>query len=350
MDKHKLKRGLTLGKYAPLHHGHQLVIETGLAEMDEMIVLIYDAPEVTSIPLSVRAGWIRSLYPDAQVIEAWDGPTEVGYTTEMMRKHEKYIIESLGISGITHFYSSEPYGQHMSLALDAIDRRVDQARIKRPVSGQEVRGNPFVYRKLVHPRVYRDLITNVVFLGAPCTGKTTLAGTLAREFSTQWMPEYGREFWEMHQVDRRLSPDQLVEIAEEHIRREDALLLESNRYLFTDTNAMTTAVFARYYHKRVEPGLADLASQCAARYDLVFVCDTDIPYEETWDRSGRGNREVFHRQVIADLCKNKIPFIRLRGDLEERLLRVRDVLKYFHKFMNVLEGPQELYLDRLSQH
>ena len=34
-----MKRGLTLGKYAPLHRGHQLVIETALAEMDETLVL-----------------------------------------------------------------------------------------------------------------------------------------------------------------------------------------------------------------------------------------------------------------------------------------------------------------------
>jgi len=45
-----LKRGLTLGKYAPLHHGHQLVIETALAEMDETVVLIYDAPDSTDVP------------------------------------------------------------------------------------------------------------------------------------------------------------------------------------------------------------------------------------------------------------------------------------------------------------
>ncbi len=36
--------GLTLGKYAPLHQGHQMVIETALAEMDHVIVVIYDCP------------------------------------------------------------------------------------------------------------------------------------------------------------------------------------------------------------------------------------------------------------------------------------------------------------------
>jgi cytidyltransferase-like protein len=69
-----VKRGLTLGKYVPLHRGHQLVIETALAEMDETIVLIYDAPDVTDVPLATRSGWLRSLYPSAREIEAWSGP------------------------------------------------------------------------------------------------------------------------------------------------------------------------------------------------------------------------------------------------------------------------------------
>ena len=41
--------GLTLGKFAPFHRGHQFVVETALAEMDEVIVIIYDAPETTPI-------------------------------------------------------------------------------------------------------------------------------------------------------------------------------------------------------------------------------------------------------------------------------------------------------------
>jgi HTH-type transcriptional regulator, transcriptional repressor of NAD biosynthesis genes len=33
------KRGLTLGKFAPLHKGHQFVIETALRETDEVIAI-----------------------------------------------------------------------------------------------------------------------------------------------------------------------------------------------------------------------------------------------------------------------------------------------------------------------
>ena len=80
--------GFTLGKYAPLHAGHQLVIDTALAEMDEVIVMIYDAPETTSIPLPIRTQWIRDLYPTVEIVEAWDGPTETGYTPEIIAMHD----------------------------------------------------------------------------------------------------------------------------------------------------------------------------------------------------------------------------------------------------------------------
>jgi nicotinamide riboside kinase len=73
------------------------------------------------------------------------------------------------------------------------------------------------------------------------------------------------------------------------------------------------------------------------RYDLVFVCDVDIPYDDTWDRSGEVCRAAFQRQVIADLVQRKVPFVMLRGTLEERVARVRDVLGGFHRYMNVAD-------------
>ncbi len=333
--------GLTLGKYAPLHRGHQLLIETGLSETDAMSVIIYDAPETTPIPLPVRSQWIRALYPSVRVIEAWDGPSEVGYTPELMRAHEEYVIDRLGVTGVTHFYSSEPYGAHMSRVLGAVDRRIDEPRNRVPVSATAIREDPFRFRDYIDPLVYRDLVTNVVILGAPCTGKSTLAQRLADEFDTRWMPEYGREYWERHQVDRRLSPEQLVQIAVEHIAREDALLGKANRYLFTDTNALTTLTFARYYHGTPDPRLERLARDATGRYDLVFVCDTDIPYVETWDRSGAVEREAFQRQVLADLARYRVPFIKLRGSVEQRVAHVRDVLARYRKYMNPAELQAE---------
>jgi NadR type nicotinamide-nucleotide adenylyltransferase len=334
MDAIAFRRGLTLGKFAPLHRGHHLVIETALAECDEVVVLVYDAPDTTTVPLPVRAGWVRRLFPKSRVVEVWGGPQAVGDDPELMRRHEETVLRALDGTRIDRFYSSEFYGEHMSRALGAEDRRVDPGRAQVPVSATAIRAEPFRHRQFVAPEVYRDLVVNVALLGAPSTGKTTLAERLAHDLGTKWMPEYGREYWERHQVGRRLAPGQLVEIARGHVEREDALLLESDRVLFTDTNAITTLVFARAYHGAMLPELERMAAACAARYDLTFVCGDDIPYDATWDRSGEGDREVMQRRTLAELAARRIPHLVLRGDLAARAATVRRVLGRFRKFDN----------------
>ncbi|MBE9176495.1 recombinase family protein, partial [Synechocystis salina LEGE 06155] len=73
------------------HRGHQMLIETALAEVDELVVMVY-ATDVIDIPLQVRAGWIKSIYPTIRIIEAWDGPDSYGDTPEIRSEQENYIL------------------------------------------------------------------------------------------------------------------------------------------------------------------------------------------------------------------------------------------------------------------
>lgn len=155
------------------------------------------------------------------------------------------------------------------------------------------------------------------------------------------MPEYGREYWEKNQIERRLSLEQLVQISEGHLEREENLLYKANQYLFTDTNAITTFMFSQIYHQTALRKLVELANLASSRYDLVFLCDTDIPYDDTWDRSGDVNRKSFQKQIIGDLLNRKIPFFVLSGDLETRVSKVRIILNKFHKYKSLPELLQE---------
>lgn len=333
-----MKVGLTLGKYAPLHKGHQLVIETALKEVDHLYVMVYDCPEVTSIPMPVRANWVRRLYPQVTVVEAWNCSAETGYTPEIMRMQENYILGHMHDKNITHFFCSEPYGDHVSKALNAINRTVDINRNLVPISGTSIRANPYEARHYLPEIVYKDHIVNVVFLGAPSTGKSTIAEHLARDLETVWMPEYGKEYWEKFQVDRRLTLEQLAELASGHLQREEKLLAQARNYLFTDTNAMTTRIFSHHYHGMALPALEEMARQNRERYELCFLCDTDIPYEDTWDRSGEMNREEMQQQIIADLQQRRIPYHLLSGSIEARKTKVKQILQSFKKFSFPREG------------
>ncbi|WP_158972067.1 AAA family ATPase [Paraglaciecola sp. L3A3] len=162
------------------------------------------------------------------------------------------------------------------------------------------------------------MIKRIVFIGAPSTGKTTLSETLAKELKTLSVAEYGREYWLKHQIDRRLTPAQLLHIAQTQNQWEDQASLEANKYLFCDTSAFTTWHFALHYHQNALPELEKLAKQCWQRYDLVVLCDDDIPYDDTWERSGDANRYEFQQFNRDYLAKQRIPHLVASGTLKQR--------------------------------
>ena len=330
-DKPLKSHGLYLGKFAPLHLGHEFMIKEALRTVEKLTVLIYEAPGLTEIPLVQRANWIRALNPEIEVIECGDGPTDVTYESAGMREHELYVIAKLGGRKITHFFSSEQYGEHMSEALNARDIRVDPEREGIPISATKIREDLYKHRKFLSHSVYFDHLIKVVLLGAPSTGKSTLATNLAEHFKTTHMPEYGREYWESNNVQRRLTLEQLLEIAIMHRERELELAFEANRYFFIDTNAITTEIFSHYYHGEALPLLCELSNETRERYDLVILCGDDIPYDDTEDRSGETNRSEFQKATIDVLNSRGIKYHLVTGSIHERINEVSRILETISK-------------------
>lgn len=331
-----MKTGLILGKYAPFHRGHQFVAEKALSEMDRVICMIYDT-DVIQIPLQVRAEWIRALYPQIEVIECWDGPEGYGLDEETIRIQNSYILKKMEGIKITHFYSSEPYGESVSQCLKATNVIVDTDRANIPISATMIRSDPYKYKHFLDNVVYNDFVVRVVFVGAMSTGKSTITEELAKIHNTMFMPEYGREYWENNQVNRKIKLHEFDIIASEHLRRENELVQKANKYLFVDTNAITTYNFCKDYHNTSTPLLRSLAENAEKLYDIYFLCEDDIPYDDTWDRSGEQKRDWFHKMTVCDLHERKIPFIRLIGSLENRIQKVNEVLKNYQKYTNIIE-------------
>lgn len=156
MDSEKEEKiGFTIGKFAPLHKGHQFLIETALKEMDKVIVVVYDT-DVINIPTEKRANWIKSLYPNVEIKFAHNPPSQYGLDEESVNIQMKYLTEILGNEKPTHFYSSEKYGASVAKYMNLVDRRIDNERKIVPISATVVRKNIEENKRWINNKVYYD--------------------------------------------------------------------------------------------------------------------------------------------------------------------------------------------------
>jgi NadR type nicotinamide-nucleotide adenylyltransferase len=321
------KVGLTLGKYAPFHKGHEYVIETALKEMEYIIVIIYNASDFTEIPTIKRAEWIQNIFPNnVEIIIAEDGPQETGYTKEIIEKQNAYIKNILQGKKIHTFYSSESYGQYVSDALNSNNRIVDLKRLKYPINATMIRKNHKKWKQFVSKCVYDTIKVKYYFVGAPSTGKTSISKYCSKLFSGAYCHEYGRDYWFKFQKDHRLSMSDLEIIAVEHDKLEEKTFTLENDSTFIDTCVLTTFSYALYYFGKTSKKLRNILDNSLYKYKNVFLCDEDIPFEDTWDRSGPKSRAII-QDINKDILEQYgINYILLSGSPEDRLQTVKDYI------------------------
>ena len=153
----KEKVGFTIGKFAPLHKGHQYLIETALNEMDKMIVVVYDT-DVIDIETEKRAEWIKKLYPNVEIKFAHNPPSQYGLDEESVKIQMEYLTKIMENEKPTHFYSSEKYGASVAKYMNLVDRRVDNERIKVPIRAEIIRSNIEENKKWLENNVYEDYV------------------------------------------------------------------------------------------------------------------------------------------------------------------------------------------------
>ncbi len=149
------KIGFTIGKFAPLHKGHQFLIETALKEMDELYVVVYDTDLIKN-SVQERADWIKKLYPNVKIIYAFDSPTQYGLDKESVNIQMDYLSKLIKDIPVTHFYSSELYGEKVAEYLKIENRIVDKERINVPISAKIVRADAKSNTKYLEDFVYKE--------------------------------------------------------------------------------------------------------------------------------------------------------------------------------------------------
>lgn len=152
----KKKIGFTIGKFAPLHKGHQYLIETALKEMDEFYIVVYETEKI-NIDINKRAEWIKRLYPNINILYAKNPPMQYGIDKKSVKIQMEYLCAIIKGINPTHFYSSELYGKYVAEYLNIENRQVDIERLNFKISATKILSNIEENKKWVDKIVYKDL-------------------------------------------------------------------------------------------------------------------------------------------------------------------------------------------------
>lgn len=137
----KYNHGFIVGKFMPLHNGHVLVIDTALAQCEQVTICLLSRTDEV-IPGETRLSWLRSLYGSQCVVTHHTNELpqdEGGY------EHWDQYLASIRLvcsDSYDAVFSSEAYGERLAKDLAAEHMSVDAARTAVPVSGTLIRSNP----------------------------------------------------------------------------------------------------------------------------------------------------------------------------------------------------------------
>jgi HTH-type transcriptional repressor of NAD biosynthesis genes len=345
----RYSRGLVVGKFSPLHKGHEYLIQAANARCEHLIVISYTRPEFPSCSRALREKWLGNLVPDATLLcidasttEQWrsegawnlsmpsnNDPADIHreFTHQLLTQKLKLRVDTV--------FTSENYGDGFANYLSnhsngvGVDHVcVDIDRLAYPVSGTSIRtsGN-FSLANLSESIMHEFAIQKVCFLGGESTGKSTLSALLADEYGEPLVDEFGRSLWEQKSGD--LAPEDLITICQTQTRNEDIAQQKADKHIFCDTSPLTTLCYSEaLFNSR--PALLEAFAE--RPYHHIFLCEPDFPLQQDGTRKEEDFRLWQHNWYLQQLSLRKLPFTRLTGSIEERITQVRSTIESLRRF------------------
>lgn len=315
-----MKRGLVIGKFMPLHHGHIALIEFAAAHCDELIVsMSYNATDIISSEL--RFSWINKTFKDQSTIKVFSIVDDFDREDLPLTERTQVWADRMRqvYPPIDLVFSSEEYGVPFAKNLGAEHKGFDPERKLFPVSATRIRENPFAYWKYL-PKIVRPFFVKKICLYGPeSTGKSVMAKQLASYYQTEFVPEVAREIVSSNEF----TVDDIIKIGQAQTQRVLDKTKTANKILFCDTDLITTQIYCRHYLGEVPPILYELEKQVT--YNQYFLFDIDVPWVADGMRDLGTRRQEMYDVFEIELVKRGIKFIEVRGDFNER----EDILKKY---------------------
>ncbi len=340
--------GLVVGKFSPLHRGHEYLIETARERCEKIIVISYSNPEFVKCEAEARERWLKPLLGHNDVLVVVDvnkgWPPANDEVDEWHRLFCAQIICDQLCSTVDAVFTSEDYGDGFAKYLDKYQRNrklsskpvqhvlVDQARVKFPISGGAARTDLRTLMDNVSDHVAVDFVPRIAVLGGESSGKSTLVKALGRALQTRTVEEYGRTFCETIRHVDDLQPQDLLTIARHQVLLEQQACKRQISEgcgmvpVICDTSPLTTLFYSKELFGRASEELNKLAWR---KYDLVIVCDPNIEFVQDGQRKDEEFRERGYNWALSRaplITWDGKSWLIVKGSVQERVQQVLQAL------------------------
>ncbi|KAF5037346.1 AAA domain protein [anaerobic digester metagenome] len=171
----------------------------------------------------------------------------------------------------------------------------------------------------------------IAITGPESTGKTTLTEYLAARFGGFAVPEFARAYLE--NTGRPYNYNDILHIAQQQILSEDQAA-KTNEMVFCDTELLVTKIWCDDKFGRCHSWIIEELQQ--RDYDLVLLCNTDMPWEPDPQREDPDRREYLmnlYRNQVVTYYKN---VVEISHDGDERLKMACSAVEEFLKSKSCL--------------
>ncbi len=305
--------GFVLGKFMPLHRGHEALLRFARASVDRLVVVVDNIPDAW-VSAERRCRWIADTVPDATVIHLPQPlPQDPSHHPDfwaLWREGLKAVLPW----PVDIVFASEHYGQRLAAELGARFMPFDIPRAAVPVSATMIRADPGAHWPMLSAAARRDYTLRVCIFGPESTGKSTLTQALAAQYQTVGVREYARDLIE---AKGELTADDMPLIARGQQALVRLALPKANRVVFSDTDALSTTVWQRWLYGAPHAGIEALARADYA--DLYLLTRPDLPWRADSVRFFPDQGQAFFDDCAATLAAHGRDVAIVGGQGDERL-------------------------------
>lgn len=336
----KYKVGMYGGSFDPLHIGHIHDIIRAAAMCEELYVMISWCEGRESTSKELRYRWILNStkhLPNVKIILIEDkAVSKEEYNTDYYwEKGAQDIKNAIGKPIDAVFCGSDYYGTNRFESLycpESIVYYFDREEV--PISSTDIRTWALGNWDYI-PDVCKDYYTRkVLIIGGESTGKSTLVQNLALAYNTNFVSEVGRYTCEYAGGEEYM----IAEDLHENILRQKVNVMDaakhSNRILFVDTDALTTAFYSQllfgdtsyenFYCSRLAKAVNDITE-----WDLVLFLEPDVEFVQDGTRSEEiASDRIKYSQQIKDLFDYfNVPYHCINGSYFDRFNKAKEIIK-----------------------